>query len=145
MEINMKKVLLVLLCLFTLAIALGAACEAQEVRQGDVIELTVHVEQSENVLAGSIELIYDHTVLEIVSGEWLIGAMIKDYSITDGRGVFAYAMPVTVGGDVFRLTARVIATDPGARTELVARVQVIDPSDTPVVKNVSLGEYIIPS
>lgn len=140
----MKKILLILLCLWTVAVAFGAVCGAREVQQGETIELTIQVDQYENILAGAIEFVYDDAVLEIVSGEWLIDAMIKDYSLTDGRGVFAYATPVTVGGDVFRVTARVVSAERGAHTELVARVRVIDQTNVPVVIEVSLGEYTIP-
>ena len=97
------------LAILLLTVAFGLTVGASELRQGEALELNVHIDEYEGVSAGGIEIFLDPEVFELTGAEWTLSSapMIKDFQQTNLQGVFLYSSAQTVGGDVFSLRLRV--------------------------------------
>ena len=137
----MKKFLSVLLCVFMIAACIPFSVAAEDVHRGHEITLTVTIDDQADIKAGSIELVFDESVFEMVSGEWTLATEPFAKDAKNGRGVFAYAAPTTVGGDIF--TAKFNVKD-GAKfgaSAITATVQLTNSAKEKIVIDVTLGEY----
>ena len=78
-------------------------------------EILIAVNTYDNVKSGALEILYDHSALEITEAQWLIdGTLMSDFDLSEGRGVFVFANGQTVGGAVLRLVIDVVDPVRGA-------------------------------
>ena len=120
----MKKALALLLSLaltvtsFMAAFVVKAAepkitstVSATDIKMGDTFTITVSVSDYEPVKSGALSIEFDQSVLEIVSGEWLIGAEIESFDPERLNAVFMFFPndPHDINGDIFRYTLRALS------------------------------------
>ncbi len=86
---------------------------SQSAEVGETVTFTATLSSAKEVFGGSVELVYDKTVLELESGKWLIsGTNLSPFYTNTGMGAFVFA-PDTTGtasGDIFSATFKVLDT-----------------------------------
>ena len=113
----MKKVLAFLLCValavtsFVTAFAAEPkiVCTASEgdVKMGDTFTVTISLSDYEPIKAAGILFVVDQSVLEVISGEWLVSnPALSDFNPTYLTATFAYSSAQDINGDIFRLTLK---------------------------------------
>lgn len=123
-----RRFLILVLCLLLVsiltlpALAAGSAqmnisAGSSTVYRGDTVAFTVSLSKVTDCKAGGIEVSYDSSVFEWVSGECLAaGAFMKDFS--GGSGAFSYSDGTDLSGNIFRFTLRVKSTAPFGSTTI---------------------------
>lgn len=107
----MKKLLSVCLGVMVLLVCLCVPISATSTEPDDFVTITYGFDTPIDLKAGSIDIVYDHSALEIVSGEWLLDPMPEIAGEVDpatDKAVFSYLSTHTVYGDVLMVTFRVI-------------------------------------
>ena len=74
---------------------------------GEEVTVTVSITEVLNCKAAGIIVSYDTEALELVSGECLVDAFMKNFDATTGNGELAFTDGTTLSGDIFRFTVRV--------------------------------------
>ncbi len=117
----MKRITAMILCLALLcaaAITAGAAGSAHmglsassgTVHRGDTFTLTVSLSNDQPVSNGGIQLSYDSSVFELVSGQCAVsGAILSEVSAAKNGGVFMMQTDTVVSGTIFTIQMRVKA------------------------------------
>lgn len=131
-QVIISVIILLLPLLTLLTLPAGAAAV------GETITLSASVTEHHNIKSGSIEVIYDGSALELVSGDCLLsGVMLESFAASTGLGVFAYSQPATVSGGIFSVRFR-IKTD-NVQLTVTARITLVDANGTSVTENVIMG------
>ncbi len=113
----MKKVLALLLCVAlaatsfvtVFAVEPKIVCTASEgdVEIGDTFTVTISLSDYEPIKAAGILFVVDQSVLEVISGEWLVSnPALSDFNPTYLTATFAYSSAQDINGDIFRLTLK---------------------------------------
>ncbi len=78
--------------------------------RGETVTVTVSLAGSAKAKSMMIEPMYDTSVLELQSGEWLLtgGMLTEDWSAEFGDAAIAYSAEADVNGDIFKLTFKVL-------------------------------------
>lgn len=141
----MKKVVWTVLSVLWILATLCLIASAEDVLQGEELSFTIHIDSYEGIKSGSIELSYDPDVFEATEGSWTLSPapFVADFKTQDGKGVFLYASPVTVGGDVFQVTLRVKDTAPLEQSEPIVKVRVLNSAGESQWIEYPLGSYRI--
>ena len=114
----MKKIICMILCVLLLsalaatAFAAGSATitltpSKAAAAHGEEVTVTVSITEVLNCKAAGIIVSYDTEALELVSGECLVDAFMKNFDATTGNGELAFTDGTTLSGDIFRFTVRV--------------------------------------
>jgi len=103
---------LLLSALAAAAFAAGSATitltpSKQTAAHGEEVTVTVSITEVLNCKAAGIIVSYDTEALELISGECLVDAFMKNFDPTTGNGELAFASGTTLSGDIFRFTVRV--------------------------------------
>lgn len=106
---------------------------------GGELTFTVSVRGSDKVLAAMVAPTFDANVFELVSGEWLISAMMKDFEVSEGNGTALWSDATDINTNVLRFTLRVKAgATPGTASKVSCTFTVADQNDERVVyKNIT--------
>lgn len=122
----MKKIFALLLCsvmIFTTVVTVLAdepkiTCTVSDtkVKMGETFTVTVSIDGYEPIRSGGIKLDFDQSVMEYVSGKWLISAGIASFNPEQLNGVFMFfpAEPHDINGDIFQFTLRALEDAPEA-------------------------------
>ncbi|MBQ7715289.1 MAG: dockerin type I repeat-containing protein [Clostridia bacterium] len=114
----MKKIISVLLCvLLIIAVTstvfavfdfdIDISADVNSASVGDEVTLTVSLSGTESSRSGSIDVSLGSD-LELVSGEMLsVGAAMKSFDLSKGKGVAAYSSAASFDGDFARIVVRV--------------------------------------
>ena len=158
----MKKALitsLTLILLFLICICLpvyaaeNTASEAtvtfdadpQTASRGATVTVTVVLSESDLAKSMMIEPVYDKSVLELQSGEWLLtGATLADnWAAEFGDAAIAYSAETDMNGEIFKLTFKVLDNASFGKTSVDCNVTikngqlVIANTTTPIEINIS--------
>lgn len=91
------------------------AASGTDVKMGDTFTVTISLSDYEPIKAAGILFAFEGSMLEVVSGEWLVAdPLIKDFNPNFLTAAFAYSSAQDINGDIFRLTLRVKADAPSA-------------------------------
>lgn len=116
----MRKVLILLLVCLTVAstvltayaatsVSVSVSASSKTAKAGDKVTITVSA-TVDSCGKGGVELSFDKTVFELVSGEWLLsGTFMKDFDDKALDGVFAFESDKKVSGKVFKFVLKVKA------------------------------------
>lgn len=99
-------------------------------QRGDTVTMTATLSSAVTVGSGSVELSYDSSVLELVSGTWNVsGMMLADFDSSDKRGVFAFNAGTKISGKVFTATFKVKSNAAFGASTVKMTVQLKDGSN----------------
>ncbi len=114
----MKKIITILLCLLLVCIAaipasaaapsLSLSASATTVNRDGTVTVTVNASGGAAAKAGGIELSYDTSAFQLVSGQWsLNGAIIANFNTGDKTGAFTLDSAKVLSGKIFTFTLKV--------------------------------------
>ncbi len=118
----MKKALLITIILTLLAICICIPVSASGTAtvtfdadndtpaRGATVVVTVALNGSDMAKSMMIQPVYDSSVLELQSGEWLLtgGVLTDNWSAEFGDAAIAYSSATDVNGDIFKMTFKVL-------------------------------------
>ena len=139
----MKRFFALALCFVLLLSVFSVSAAEEEVKRGGKIDIIVSVEEETDIKSGSIEFICDESVF-VLSGEWLVDAFVSDFGTKGyGKGVFAFAAPTSISGDLFKLTLSVKEDAALGVESLRANLQLTDKQNVTTAKELALGDLKI--
>lgn len=115
----MKKIFVLFLCVFLIAAFSVTATAANasamlelsrspEMSKGDTVTLTAAFSEAVEVSAMWVEISFDSSAIEIVSGDWLLAnASTKSFNSQERAGNLAYSPAETVNGRFFQFTLKI--------------------------------------
>ena len=119
-----------LLLIFTmLAIQVSAAgavatTDSKSCAKGGTVTLNLSLSGASEVLSGAVEVMYDASVLKLVSAQWHTdGALLSTFDQTTEKGAFAFQSEKRLSGRIFSVTFQVLDQAPIGKTEVECRVQ----------------------
>ena len=141
----MNKILWTVVSVLLILTAFCLITSAEELYRGDEISFTIQTDSFEEVKSGSIEFTYDGDQFEVIEGSWTLSTapIVSDFKLGDGKGVFLYASPATVGGSVFTVKLRVKDTASFETSDVGVKVRFLNTANESSWVEYPLGTYTV--
>ena len=129
--------LIILLTIVACAASTVATTDSKSCAQGGTVTLNVNVSNTSRVTSGSVEVIYDKNVLQLVDANWNVnGALLTNYDKATDLGAIAFSSPSNVGGNVFWVKFKVADNAPVGETTVSCNIILREnKTDLPVTNN----------
>ena len=120
---------------------LGISSKASS--RGETVTLHLNVNSYTNVSSGAVDLSYDNTVLEIVSGEMKVGSPFDSFTPSKGKGVMGGTSPFNVSGNILTVTFKIKDNAPFTTTTVSAAVTIRPQDGAQIVDNYTMGTVTV--